>query len=162
MDGSDCQTPLREISSELSLLVWLFLYSRRVSEILYKVLNILAVFWFLLFMTHYIRFEQVLLETFSLVASSKVESDGCNAEVFLLLEFVLQSWEELRVDFTGELLHIIDCFLQVLLLVAGPLFHLWVPGIDLLDSLCTQDEGGRSYFRVGMLQQERIEQRDLT
>ena len=151
MDGSDCQTPLREISSELSLLVWLFLYSRRVSEILYKVLNILAVFWFLLFMTHYIRFEQVLLETFSLVASSKVESDGCNAEVFLLLEFVLQCWEELGVYFTSELLHIINSFLQVLLLIAGPLFHFRVPGINLFDSLCTKNERGRSYFRVGVL-----------
>ena len=75
-------------------------------------------------MTHYIRYEQVLLETFSLVASSKVESDGCNAEVFLLLEFVLQCREELRVDFTGKLLHIVNSFLQVLLLVAGPLLHL--------------------------------------
>ena len=144
MDGSDCQTLLRKISSELSLLVCLFLYSRRVSEIFYKVLNILAVFWFLLFMTHYIRFEQVLLEAFSLVASSKVESDGCNAEVFLLLEFVLQCWEELGVDFTGELLHIVNSFLQVFLLVTGPLLHLWVPRIDLLDGFCTQNEGGRS------------------
>ena len=71
------------------------------------------------------------------IASSEVERDGCNAEILLLLELVLQCREEFRVDFASELFDIVYRLFKVLLLVASPFFHFRVPGIDFLDCLGT-------------------------
>lgn len=95
-------------------------------------------------------------------SSSEVECDGCDTEVLLLLELVLECGEELRVDLASKLLNVVNRFLKVLLLVTGPLLHLRVPGIDLLDGLGTKDEGSGRNLRVGVFQQERIEKGDFT
>ena len=94
--------------------------------------------------------------------ASKVKCDWCHAEILLLLELVLQSGEEFRVNLACELFDIVNRLLEVLLFIAGPLFHLEVPGVNFLDSLRTQNERGGGDLRIGMLQQERVEERDLT
>ena len=78
------------------------------------------------------------------------------------MELILQSGEEFRVDLASELFNVVNGLLQVLLLVARPLLHLEVPRVYLLYSLRTEDERGGRDLRVTMLQQERIEQRNLT
>ena len=78
------------------------------------------------------------------------------------MELILQSGEEFRVDLASELFNVVNGLLQVLLLVASPLLHLEVPRVYLLYSLRTEDERGGRDLRVTMLQQERIEQRNLT
>ena len=71
---------------------------------------------------------------------SEIERNRCHAQVLLLLELVLQGRQELRVHLAGKLLDILDGLLKVLLLVTGPLFHLRVPGINLLNGFGTENE----------------------
>ena len=74
-------------------------------------------------------------------AASKLKGHVRHFFELLFGEFVFQGRKELRVDFHGELLDILDGVFQVLFLVPGPFLHLRVPRVDLLDGLGGEDEG---------------------
>lgn len=93
---------------------------------------------------------------------SKDEGDLGYVEVLVLLELVLERGEELGVDFEHELLQVLDRLLDVLLLDASHLLHLVVPSIDLLNALGTEDEGGSCDVRALVLQQEGVQESDLS
>ena len=85
------------------------------------------------------------------VGRSELEWNRGHFEVLIFPELIFECGEELGVDFEGELFQVFNLALQVFLFVAGPLLHLTIPRIVLLDALCRQDESGGGQLRGLML-----------
>mmetsp|Transcript_37239 Transcript_37239/g.48999 ORF Transcript_37239/g.48999 Transcript_37239/m.48999 type:complete len:125 (+) Transcript_37239:268-642(+) len=78
---------------------------------------------------------QLLLLLCKLGTLSEFEGDACHFHVLLLGELVLESREELGVDFEGEPFHFLHDRRQVRIRVARHLLHLAVPRLHLLQAL---------------------------
>jgi hypothetical protein len=94
-------------------------------------------------------------------SSSEIECYRGYFEVLVLAEFILECGEELRVDFESELFKVLNDTLNVSFFVAGPLFHLAVPGIDLLNALGRENKGCSCELRGLVLEEEGVQEGDL-
>ena len=92
---------------------------------------------------------------------SELEGKAGHFLVLLLGELVLESGEELRIDLQDETLDVLHDWCKVLLSVVGMLLHLFVPHVDLLLALGSQNEARGGQLTCVVLKKRGIEKSDL-
>ena len=96
-----------------------------------------------------------------LLKISELEGQASDLLVLSLRELIFQGREELGVHLEDEAFHVFSDGQEVLLCVLGVTLHLFVPHVDLLDTLAREDQGGSGELARVVLEKGSIQESNL-